>query len=187
MEGRVKVAIDPGHGMGNKKAGVFDPGATASEGGVRFAEADIALRYAFTLRKLLEQRGVATFMTRTNSVDPAPVGLRASRAANAGCTHFVSLHLNSDKSPKANGVEVQYRSDKKDKPLADRIQAALLAATGLKDHGNDKRLDLAVLKFSAGPAVLVEIGYLTNKKDRDFLLVGANRDLICAAIAAQLR
>lgn len=182
-----KIAIDPGHGMANKKKGVYDSGATASAGGEHFAEADIALRYGLTLRKFLDQAGVATFMTRTSSSDPAPVGQRASRAASAGCTHFVSLHLNSADDPKARGVEVLYRSVTKDKPLADKVQAALLAATALNDHGNDQRNDLAVLKFAGGPAILIELAFISNSKDRDFLIVGANRDLICAAIAAQLR
>jgi len=172
----MKIAIDPGHGMSNAKPDVYDPGATKKVGSETFAEADIALRYGLTLRKVLEARGVETFMTRTSSADPAPVTRRATRARKAGCTHFVALHLNSDDSPSAHGVEVQYRNNAKDKPLADRIQSRLIKVTGFNDHGNDQRLDLAVLKFSAGPAVLIELGFITNTADRDSLLQGANRE-----------
>lgn len=170
--------------MANRKAKVFDPGAVKKVGGQTFAEADIALRYGLTLKKLFEESGVEVFMTRTSSADPAPVGGRAQRAANAGCTHFVSLHLNASTSPQANGVEVQYRDDAKDKPLADKLLKSLLKATGLGDHGNDKRLDLAVLKFSRGPAVLIELGFISNDGDRNFLIDGANRDKVCKAILA---
>jgi N-acetylmuramoyl-L-alanine amidase len=120
-------------------------------------------------------------MTRTSSADPAPVKGRATRARKAGCTHFVSLH--SDDSPSAHGVEVQYCDDVKDKPLADRIQSRLIKVTGFNDHGNDPRLNLAVLKFSAGPAVLIELGFITNTSDRDYLIQGANRESIYVAIA----
>lgn len=178
----MKVAIDPGHGMGNKKAGVFDPGATKKAGGETFAEADIVLRYGLTLKKLFQDQGVDVFMTRSSSADPAPVGGRARRAANVGCTHFISLHLNSSDSSQANGVEVEFRDDEKDKPLAGKLLNSLLRATRLGDHGNDKRTDLAVLKFTPGPAVLIELAFITNDGDRNFLLSGTNRDKICKAI-----
>lgn len=178
----MKVAIDPGHGMNNASPGVFDPGAVKRVGNVTFAEADIVLRYGHTLRRLFEQNGVEVFMTRTSSADSAPVGGRAARATNANCTHFVSLHMNSFRTSQANGVEVQYRSNQKDKPLADRIQSRLLQITGLSDHHNDQRLDLSVLRFSPGPAVLIELGFITNDRDRNFLLEGRNRDAICQGI-----
>jgi len=178
----MKIAIDPGHGMGNRKTGVFDPGATKKVGTETFAEADIVLRYGHTLRKLLEDGGINVFMTRTSSADSASVGRRARRAAEAGCTHYVSLHLNSSESRQANGVEVLFRDELKDKPLADRLQKRLLQITGFADHVNDKRTDLAVLKFTPGPAVLMELGFISNDGDRSFLIQGANRDAICHGI-----
>ena len=183
----MKIAIDPGHGMSNDRAGVFDPGAVKRVGNVTFAEADIALRYAHTLKRLFEQNGIEVFMTRTSSADPAPVGGRARRATIAGCTHFVSLHLNSHRTPQANGVEVQFRSIQKDKPLADSIQQRLLQITGLNNHHNDQRLDLAVLTFRPGPAVLIELGFISNDTDRSFLLEGTNRDAICQGIFEVVR
>jgi N-acetylmuramoyl-L-alanine amidase len=182
----MKICIDPGHGMSNSKAGVFDPGATKKAGRETFAEADFTLRYGLTLRKLLEAAGREVFLTRTSSADPAPVGGRATRAVNAGCTRFVSLHLNSSGSVQANGVEVLFRDAAKDKALADAIQKALVAATGFNDRGTKERTDLAVLKFKPGAAVLIELGFISNDGDRNFLLDGANRDRICAAIVKAL-
>jgi len=178
----MKIAIDPGHGMGNRRARVFDPGATARVGTETFAEADIVLRYGHTLRQLLEDHGTSVFMTRTSSADSASVGQRARRAREAECTHFVSLHLNAAENPQANGVEVLFRSEGKDRPLADRLQQRLLQITGLNDHGNDQRNDLAVLRFTPGPAVLIELGFISNDRDRSFLIQGANRDAICQGI-----
>ncbi|HEY0322610.1 MAG TPA: N-acetylmuramoyl-L-alanine amidase [Pyrinomonadaceae bacterium] len=182
----MKIAIDPGHGMSNSKAGVFDPGAVKKVGNETFAEADITLRYGLTLKKLFQDQGIEVFMTRSSSAEAAPVGGRAKRAANAGCTHFVSLHLNSSTSSQANGVEVEFREDQKDKPLAEKLLKKMLTITHLNNHGNDKRLDLAVLKFKPGPAVLIELGFITNDKDRQFLIDGNNRDAICKGIQAAL-
>jgi N-acetylmuramoyl-L-alanine amidase len=184
--GAVKTCVDPGHGLSNSKAGAYDPGATQKVGTEIFAEADIALRYALTLRKLLEDAGAAVFMTRTSSAEPAPLAQRATRAAKAGCQRFVSIHLNSYSDPQANGVTVLYRDDKKDKPLAEALQKVLVSATGLKDRKTNKRTDLAVLKFKPGPAVLIELGVISNEKDRNFLVDGTNRDSVCAAIAGAL-
>jgi N-acetylmuramoyl-L-alanine amidase len=181
----MKIAVDPGHGMSNASPNVFDPGAVAQEDGVTFAEADIALRFGLALNFLLGQKGVATFMTRTSSADDAPVGRRAARAEAEGCTHFVSLHLNSA-GPNASGVEVLFRRDANE-PLAAEISRRIAGVTGLKDRGPEKRTDLAVLRFDEGPAVLIELGFITNKKDRDILLSGRPmRVAICKEIMAAL-
>jgi len=178
----MKIAIDAGHGMGNARRGVFDPGATAKAGAQDFTEADIVLRYALALGKLCEQSRFEFFMTRGSSTEPAPVGGRAARAGAAGCTHFVSIHLNSSAKPRANDLEVLYRDEKKDRPLAAALQQALLKVTGFRDRGNDRRTDLAVLKFEQGPAALIELGFISNRGDREFLLAEGNRDRVCSAI-----
>jgi N-acetylmuramoyl-L-alanine amidase len=46
---------------------------------------------------------------------------------------------------------------------------------------------LAVLKFKSGPAVVIELGFITNDNDRNFLIDGANRESICNAIAGVLK
>lgn len=178
----MKIAIDPGHGMGNSAAGVFDPGATKRVGTETFAEADIVLRYGHTLRRLLEDSGLEVFMTRTSSADSAAVGRRARRATEAGCTHFVSLHLNSSTSAQANGIEVLFRDEVKDRALAEQLQERLASITGFSNRGVERRTNLAVLRFSPGPVVLIELGFISNDGDRSFLIQGANRDAICQGI-----
>jgi N-acetylmuramoyl-L-alanine amidase len=182
----MKIAIDPGHGMGNRRAGSFDPGATNTSGTETFAEADIVLRYGHTLRQLLENAGLEVFMTRTSSADSAPLGRRARRAADAGCTRFVSLHLNAAESAQANGIEVLFRNEQKDRPLAGQLQEVLASATGFTNRGVKQRTDLAVLKFVPGPAVLIELGFISNDGNRNFLIQGTNRDAICQKIVEVL-
>ena len=68
-----------------------------------------------------------------------------------------------------------FRDELKDKPLADRLQKRLLQITGFADHVNDKRTDLTVLKFTPGPAVLMELGFISNDGDRSFLIGSRGR------------
>jgi len=178
----MKIAIDAGHGMGNARRGVYDPGATVKAGAQGFAEADITLGYALALEKLCTQSRIEFFMTRSSSTVHAPVGGRAARAGAAGCTHFVSIHLNSSAQPRANGLEVLYRDEKKDGPLAAALQQGLLKATGFRDRGKARRMDLAVLKFRQGPAALIELGFISNRGEREFLLADGNRERVCKAI-----
>lgn len=175
------VCVDPGHGMSNRKSGVFDPGAVHSENGVPFQEATIALQYGLSLRAELVSRGVSVFMTRDDSTDHAPVGQRAANAKTMGCEMLISLHLNDFEDDNANGVEVLY-GDTPNKALAENLQAALLAVTGLRDRKVKHRPDLAVLKF-AGPAALLELGFIGNDRDRETLLNPATRARVCKAIA----
>ncbi len=177
----MKVAIDPGHGMSNATPGVFDPGAVAREAGETFREADIALRYGLTLKDAFRSRGVEVFMTRDDHEDRAPVGERAGNAERAGCDVFVSLHLNSFDAPSANGLEVLYR-DNADADFAKAMHDELVAVTGLRPRGTPQRNNLAVLRFD-GPAILIELGFISNTRDRTELLNPETRARVCAKIA----
>lgn len=177
----MKICIDPGHGMSNRKLGIFDPGATHVENGFMFKEADIALRYGLALKDVLRARQVEVFMTRDDATDHVPVGKRAGMAESAACDLFISLHLNDFDDDSANGLEVLYR-DSGDKTLAQRLQDALVATTGMKDRKIKPRGDLAVLKFK-GTAVLIELGFIANDKDREKLLNTQMRDAIVRTIA----
>lgn len=177
----MKICVDPGHGMSNKKAGVYDPGAGHKEGETKFEEATIALRYGLSLKDVLRAQGTEVFMTRDDAQDHAPLDARAGNAKIAGCDRYVSLHLNDFEDDAANGLEVLYGKAEY-KALALKLQAALIKVTKLRDRGAKHRPELAVLKFK-GPAVLIELGFIANDKDREALLSPAMRDAICRSIA----
>lgn len=177
----MKVAVDPGHGMGNKKRNVFDPGATHIENGFLYEEAKIALHYGRVLKDILRARGHSVFMTRDDNEDHAPYPERAENAKDAGCDVLVSLHLNDYEDDQANGLEVLYRDDN-DKKLSLALQETLIRVTGIRDRGIKKRDDLAVLKFQ-GIAALIELGFIANDKDREILINPYKREAICTEIA----
>ena len=165
----IKLCIDPGHGMGNIVPGRFDPGA--SGGGL--TEADIVLQWALTGKWVADQLGIAVFLTRDDDRDEDPVAKRDDLAKANGCTHFLSLHCNSA-SAVARGVETFYR-DAADKVLAQKAQDSLLKVfgpdvpnRGLKLEGQSQHSRLAVMEFGP-PAALIELGFISNAKDRALL------------------
>jgi N-acetylmuramoyl-L-alanine amidase len=177
----MKIAIDPGHGMSNRRPGVFDSGAIHTEGGTEFQEAEIALDYGLALKAVFLAKGHSVFMTRDDNTDETPVGERAGNAKRAGADVFISLHLNDSDDDSANGLEVLYRGDD-DKPLAQALQDKLIEVTRFRDREIKRREDLAVLKFD-GPAVLIELGFIANDGNRGALINEATRAAICEAIA----
>lgn len=177
----MKIAIDPGHGMSNRKINVYDSGATHVENGITYQEASIALKYALTLKDVFRAKSHQVFMTRDDNNDHAPVGERAANAKNAGAEVFISLHLNDIDDDRANGLEVLYRGND-DKKLAQKLQDALVQLTGFKDRTIKQRDDLAVLKFK-GVAVLIELGFIANDGNRTVLLNPQKRQAICEEIA----
>lgn len=172
----IRLVIDPGHGMGNIKKGVYDPGA---EGG-GMAEADIALLWALAGRFIgIHEYGLKPediVMTRDERSDIMPVSDRAKVAKEANCTHFLALHCNSSDDKKVTGTETYHpkvpRGQADDLAWAKVVQKCALKATKLKDR-KVKREDesqhptLAVFnEASSMSACLLEIGFISNKGDR---------------------
>lgn len=180
----MKVCIDPGHGMSNRSPGVYDPGATHTEGATRHDEADIALLYGLALKDVLRARNIPVFMTRDDATDVAPVARRAAEAEAAGCAIFLSFHLNDFEDDAANGTETLYRGAG-NLGFARQIQSAVMGALGLRDRGCKERTDLAVLRFN-GPAALVELGFIANDRDRARVMSPSARAAACEAIADRI-
>ncbi len=174
-----RICIDPGHGMGNKKPGVHDGGCEHNEHGAQFYESDIVLLWSLELEHQLQHLGHTAFLTRRDEKSSTPVGVRAARAEVAGCTHFVSFHVNDADDDPANGTETLYNDDDK---FAASIQAALLNGLGLRDRGIKKRTDLAVLKFN-GQAILIELGFIANDRDRETIINRSNIINTCKLLA----
>lgn len=180
----MKIGIDPGHGMANRKAGVFDPGAVHTPSHPPLFEADVVLEYGLALKERLRSGGFEVFITRQDSQTPTPLSQRAQRVKEAGGDILISLHLNASDDPAAQGVEVIYNRDNS-KPLARLIQERLVRTTHFRDRGIKHRPELAVLKFT-GPAVLIELGFISNEHDRNTLLEAEVREAINDAIVDAL-
>jgi len=166
------IVLDPGHGMGNRNANVYDPGAVS--GG--YKEADIVLYQAVVIKGLLEKKGYEVYLTREDEKTPTSLASRAELAERVNADAFVSLHCNAFSSESANGQETYYGNGGGSQELADYVQKSLLRQleAGKKKVNNRgvKSGNFRVLKTNKLPTVLVESGFLSNPDNREYLADG---------------
>jgi len=177
------IILDPGHGMSNRRAGRFDPGAMADG----YLESTIAMQWANELRELLRAAKQAVVRTRIDSLDPAPVGQRAAIAARYKGDIMLSLHCNAADG-KASGTETFYRGEG-NKAKASAINKAVVDALGTKNRGpktesSSQHARLAVMSFQ--PCFLLEIGFIDHPGDRAKMTDPALRRKACEAIVKEL-
>lgn len=176
------IILDPGHGMSNKRRGVFDPGFVSA--GVR--EADVVMEWANELRGILRSfpHGHKVVRTRIDHSDPAPVGRRAAIARQFGGEIMISLHCNSG-GGKPNGTETFYRGGE-NRAMASALNEAVVEALGTRSRGPKTEKDsqhatLAVMSFQ--PCFLIELGFLDHAGDRAKMLDAGLRRAACEALA----
>ena len=146
------VIIDAGHGG-------HDRGGIPSQ---RLAEKHLALDVAKRLEKNLRRAGFRTVMTRRTDRFIS-LGQRVSIASKYRDAIFVSVHFNSSTREGARGFETFYYGSRS-AGLASRIQNNIMRVTRTENRGV-KRRGFYVLRKNRLPAVLVECGFLTNKKE----------------------
>lgn len=151
-----RVMVDAGHGG-------YDNGATYN--GRR--EKDDTLRLALRVGEILTQRGVDVEYTRTEDIYQNP-NEKANIANQSGVDLFVSLHRNSSPYPNTySGVEtLVYNTGDIKEEFAENINSEL-EKVGYNDLGINVRTNLAVLKKTKMPAVLVEVGFINTDADNE--------------------
>lgn len=165
-----KIVIDPGHGGG-------DPGAVGFSGTLeKVISLAIALRTADILRQIVDVK-----MTRETDTDPA----LADRAAMADDAElFVSIHCNAAESREANGTEVLiYPGSAEGHWLAEILLPRLTKTLGTVNRGIKERPDLAVLRLTNCPAVVVEPAFLSHPGEEAMLLDPDVHEAIAQVIA----
>jgi len=166
------VVIDAGHGG-------HDPGALSPSG---LREKDINLRVAAKVAKLLDQRGIGVVMTRWKD-EYIEKEERAAMGNRRNADLFVSIHADSAPSSSAQGFTIYVApSASEDAYRAARAIDRAMQGTGSKSRGVREN-DYRFLVKSEGPAVLIELGYLSNYQDAARLADDAFRDRLAEAIA----
>jgi len=171
----MKICLDPGHGG-------RDPGAVGTDP-FRLEEKEINLSIASFLEEKLENAGHWVALTRRRDVF-IKLESRADFANRLEADFFISLHANSFRSSTVSGFEVyHYPNSKKGKDLAENILASLIAS--FPDHNNRgvKTRNFVVLKKTQMPAVLVEVEFLSNPDQLQFLADEGNREGLAEATA----
>lgn len=176
----MKICIDPGHGMSNRKPGVYDPGACNGDD----SEAEIVMDWANRLRNILKARGHYVVRTRVDDKDPAPIGKRAQIAKAYGCDILISLHCNAANG-RASGTETFYRGEA-NKTKAVKLNKAVVDALGTKNRGvkteeQSQHTRLAVLGFPQ--SYLIELGFIDNPDDLSKLTCFKLQQAACEALA----
>ena len=166
----IKIYIDQGH---NPEG--FNTGAE----GNGYYEQDITYRIGVLLFELFS--GNPNFTPRLSRPTPSTIlGTNNStsltervREANSwGADVFLSLHTNAAANENASGAEALIYSSTSQvaEGLAANILDSLTSITGLRNRGVIERPGLYVLRRTAMPAVLVEMGFITNPSDASIMV-----------------
>ena len=166
------VVIDAGHG--GKDGGAVWNG---------LIERNLTLDVAKRLDAVLRKRGLRTVMTRKADTTVA-LGSRSLLANRTRSSVFVSIHFNATRATAISGIETHYRSPR-GSALAAFIQRALDGGVTGVNRGTSYA-DYKVLRETTMPAVLVECGFISNKKEAKLCASPAHRQKIAEAIAAGL-
>jgi len=181
---KLLICIDAGHGG-------HIPGATRQG----YKEKNFNLDYALKLGKLLKSMGHKVIYTRTTDKALAKTKgtdllRRAQFANNRKADLFISIHSNACIDPQAHGFELwTSRGHTNADLIASNIFKAvedyfpdLFKRKDLTDGDVDFERDLSVLKYTAMPAVLVELAFMSNPDDLKMLLSSEYRENMPKAI-----
>lgn len=152
------VFLDAGHGGAN-------PGAVFE--GRR--ESDDALKLTLAVGEILEDNGIQVQYSRTTDIYESPAQ-KAREGNESGADYFVSIHRNSSVYPEQySGIEsLIYARGGRSQILAENINREL-ERVGFINLGITERPNLAVLRRTQMPAVLVEVGFINTARDNELL------------------
>lgn len=169
----MKVFINPGHDLD------YDSGAVSPRTGLR--ECDVAARVGALVKHYLEAAGCMCELMQSDNLAPTSIG-RSRYADRQGPTVtetandwdadiFVSIHCNSAEADEACGTETfAYNLDGGEgEQLATCIQNQIVNALNIVDRGVKANPKLFVLRYTSMPAVLVELGFISNADDERLL------------------
>ncbi len=160
----IKIYIDQGHNPVNPNAG-------AEGNGLREQDLVYTIGQELAERLRADGRFEVRLSRPTRDVvlgtsNASSLSARVRDANSWGADYFISLHTNAASSPQATGVEAYaYSRGSRAFSLGEDILRQLSASTGLRNRGMKERPGLYVLRKTAMPAVLVELGFITNPRD----------------------
>ncbi len=165
------VVVDAGHGG-------HDPGAISATG---YYEKNINLRVAAKIARRLEANGVGVVMTRWQDTYPE-LEERAALANDRNADLFVSIHADSEPSKSVQGFTIYVATGASwgARQAAQAISEAM-SRTGAETRGI-READYRVLVQTRGPAVLIELGYLSNAWEASRLRDDDYQDRLARAI-----
>lgn len=186
LAGRI-IVIDPGHGG-------LDAGASRGD----LVEKDITLQIARKLEQMLSQAGAMVILVRDNESDLAgdeftgairehkkeDMRKRVEIANNSEADLFISIHTNAVPGGNWSGAQTFYKPDSPEsKQTAKSIQQELKRILGNTNRSIGSG-NFYVLKNVSMPAVLVEVGFISNPQEGPLLADSQYQTRIAYAIMA---
>lgn len=178
---QLTVLIDPGHGG-------KDPGARAKDG---TNEKDLNLDVALRLNRILKDIGFNTMMTR-NSDKYVDLASRSGMANNNYVDFFMSIHFNAFTST-AKGIETLYYPNEitdeytiDNKKMASLFHNEIIDALKRPSRGITPRPGLHVLNKTKMPAILAELGFITNPEEFAQIKKDEYREMAARALAVSI-
>lgn len=166
--GKRRVVIDAGHGG-------TDHGAIRDD----TSEKDITLDVSKKVEDMLKKQGYAVLMTRP--VDSfVSLADRVAMAEKFNPDIFVSIHVNSSVRPEITGIETHYYHQES-LNLAQTVHSSLASAIDSKNRGLFKS-KFYVINHTTSPAILVEIGFISNDNERAQLVSEKRKQATAKAI-----
>ena len=171
------IVVDAGHG-GN------DQGVSAVGG---LTEKELTLSIARRIQQAGEARNVKVILTRTDDQALSLADrIQISNRHNADL--FISIHANFNaQNTAASGIEAviseQNAKFEESKAWSDKLVKELTGLSGVNVN-SVMTADFYVLSKNSIPAVLLELGYLSNKTDNAYLTDQKNQELISQRIIA---
>ena len=201
-----EVSIEGGFTKGQYSNTIFlDPGHGGQDSGAFYynvAEKDLNMQIYRKLRAKLEELGYKVLTSRDSDIDVDFVTERSRMVNKTNSDIFISIHFNATGNTysKASGIQTYSYRDEPDYPskinqywhnhpdrmseskrLAAAIHYSLLAETGAKDAGLLES-SYAVLRETAKPAVLLELGYMDNFSENQQIRDSHYQDKLVAGI-----
>jgi N-acetylmuramoyl-L-alanine amidase len=178
MNKETVIVIDPAHGGSDK-------GSLSSTG---LAEKDLSLSMASRIQKLGKLKGLNVMLTRSGD-ETITLNDRVIVGQKANADFFLSIHFGFDPKSDRSGIEC-YVSEE-NTMFSESQKVSSLLVDELKNLGglsvnNVKSSSAFVLKENTVPAVVLELGYLSNEKDTRFISDEKNQDLVAEKIVASL-
>ena len=160
----IKIYIDQGHNPSSPNAGAEGNG---------FVEQDITYEIGIRLYDLLRSNGNfdvrvsrPTPQTSLGNSNSSSLRIRVGEANAFGADYFISLHTNASTNSSVSGSEaLVFSSPSVASMLGEDILLWLNRITGLRNRGIVNRPGLYVLRKTTMPAVLVEMGFISNASD----------------------
>lgn len=149
------VVIDAGHG-GSDYGAIRD----------NINEKDITLDVSKRLKTLLQKQGYNVIMTRDTD-EYLSLQERCDITEAAHPDIFVSVHVNSSVKPEITGVETHYYHQES-LALAQTVHAAIASNIKSNNRGLFKS-KFYVINHTTVPAILCEIGFISNDSERSQL------------------